>query len=124
MALTPSLKEKLDDVFSESEHDGEEQIQILKTYQLLVAKEQNLNAAKINANTFGEQIVCREKGFVWNKDEVHGPDGWNGKQPIEIKVSWAMSSQANFTYNFPSVRPNDTAESYSRRVCKLWAAHE
>lgn len=124
MALTATIAKELDDVFEKHGIKPEQCIQMLKAYELTLAKKGDIDIAKLQANTYGEQIVCRAKGFTWNKDKVHGYDGWNGKQPIEIKTTWTPSKQANITYKLSPPLEGETATAYARRMSEHYAKVE
>ena len=95
---------------------------ILNEIMSYVSEKNNIDINKLTGGSISENIVCNMLGYEWNKNTIHGADGFdkNGKM-IEIKTfrmptKLSKTKRININYKFPTKKEKETQEQYYKKI--------
>lgn len=94
-----------------------QQLDFYEAARAQTAQRLEIHESKMTNGTQGERVACNALKLTWNKDSVHGVDGWNSKgEGIELKCFKKAAKRANINYKVPERKPDEGVAVWANRV--------
>lgn len=92
---------------------------ILNEIMSYVSEKNNININKLTGGSISESTVCNILGYEWNKNSIHGADGFdkNGEM-IEIKtfIMPTKTRRININYKFPTKKIGESQKEHYNKI--------